>query len=164
MPFTIRPARPDETDAVVAAFDWLFAPPGTTPALWDEARARVQIETITAGEERLAAILVADPGDGSIAGLCTVSLDLRSLRFGLRAWVEDLAVDPERRSQGHRQAPARRGEGLGPRARRHPPRARLRRRAARRAPLLRARAPGLDRPPVRLAALTPPGRPVAFRA
>jgi GNAT superfamily N-acetyltransferase len=32
--------------------------------------------------------------------VCTVSLDLRSIRFGLRAWVEDLAVDPARRSSG----------------------------------------------------------------
>lgn len=30
----------------------------------------------------------------------TVALDIRSLRFGQRAWVEDLAVDPSRRSAG----------------------------------------------------------------
>jgi GNAT superfamily N-acetyltransferase len=27
-------------------------------------------------------------------------LDINSVRFGHRCWVEDLAVDPERRSQG----------------------------------------------------------------
>ena len=50
----------------------------------------------------------ADPGaaaagsrrPGRILGLCTAYQDLHSVRFGYRAWVEDLAVDPERRSQG----------------------------------------------------------------
>jgi GNAT superfamily N-acetyltransferase len=44
-------------------------------------------------------VLVADL-DGAIAGICTVYYDIDSVRFGRRAWVEDLAVDPERRSQG----------------------------------------------------------------
>ncbi len=35
-----------------------------------------------------------------IAGLCTVALDVRSVRYGQRAWVEDLVVDPARRSAG----------------------------------------------------------------
>ena len=34
------------------------------------------------------------------SGLCCVFLDIASVRFGQRAWVEDLAVDPERRSEG----------------------------------------------------------------
>lgn len=38
--------------------------------------------------------------DGTIVGICTTYLDLESVRFGRRAWVEDLAVDPERRSLG----------------------------------------------------------------
>jgi GNAT superfamily N-acetyltransferase len=32
--------------------------------------------------------------------LCTAYLDLDSVRFGPRCWVEDLAVDPGTRSQG----------------------------------------------------------------
>ena len=35
-----------------------------------------------------------------LIGLCTAYQDLHSVRYGYRAWVEDLAVDPERRSQG----------------------------------------------------------------
>ena len=38
--------------------------------------------------------------DGVIAGICTTYLDFASVRFGRRAWVEDLAVHPERRSLG----------------------------------------------------------------
>jgi GNAT superfamily N-acetyltransferase len=42
---------------------------------------------------------VADAAD-RIAGFCTAYLDVLSVRFGRRVWVEDLAVDPQRRSQG----------------------------------------------------------------
>jgi GNAT superfamily N-acetyltransferase len=44
-------------------------------------------------------VLVA-AADGRLVGFCTAYQDLHSVRFGYRAWVEDLAVDPERRSQG----------------------------------------------------------------
>jgi GNAT superfamily N-acetyltransferase len=44
-------------------------------------------------------VFVADEG-GQISGFCTAYLDLLSVRYGLRCWVEDLAVDPERRSRG----------------------------------------------------------------
>jgi GNAT superfamily N-acetyltransferase len=44
-------------------------------------------------------VLVAENA-GMLAGFCTAYLELNSVRFGQRCWVEDLAVDPERRSQG----------------------------------------------------------------
>ena len=37
---------------------------------------------------------------GTLVGFCTAYQDLHSVRFGYRAWVEDLAVDPGHRSQG----------------------------------------------------------------
>ncbi len=37
---------------------------------------------------------------GGILGFCSVYLDLESVRFGQRAWVEDLAVHPRHRSEG----------------------------------------------------------------
>nr|MBA2240227.1 GNAT family N-acetyltransferase [Solirubrobacterales bacterium] len=37
---------------------------------------------------------------GRLVGVCSVYLDLRSVRFGSRAWVEDLVVAPESRSGG----------------------------------------------------------------
>src|SRR5919108_403495 len=54
----VRPARLDEVEVVVAAYD------------------------------------------REISGICTVYDEFESVRFGHRAWVEDLAVDPARRSQG----------------------------------------------------------------
>jgi GNAT superfamily N-acetyltransferase len=45
------------------------------------------------------AVLVADDND-TIVGFATVYLDIVSVRFGQRAWVEDLAVAPNRRSSG----------------------------------------------------------------
>jgi GNAT superfamily N-acetyltransferase len=56
-----------------------------------------------AASEEASEVLVADV-DGAVVGLCTVYLDLESVRFGARAWVEDLAVDPEHRSAGHGKA------------------------------------------------------------
>jgi GNAT superfamily N-acetyltransferase len=45
-------------------------------------------------------VLVAEDGEQRLVGFATVYLDLMSVRFGQRAWVEDLAVAPDRRSQG----------------------------------------------------------------
>jgi GNAT superfamily N-acetyltransferase len=44
-------------------------------------------------------VLVAED-KGVLVGICTAYQDLHSVRYGYRAWVEDLAVDPERRSEG----------------------------------------------------------------
>jgi GNAT superfamily N-acetyltransferase len=44
-------------------------------------------------------VLVAEE-DQRLIGFVTVYLDLVSVRFGQRAWIEDLAVAPDRRSQG----------------------------------------------------------------
>jgi GNAT superfamily N-acetyltransferase len=93
----IRPAGPDETDALVAGYEWLFAPPGTRPPQWDEARAAERLRRLIAADD--GEVLVAER-DGTIVGICTVALDLESVRFGQRAWVEDLAVHPDHRSAG----------------------------------------------------------------
>jgi GNAT superfamily N-acetyltransferase len=42
---------------------------------------------------------VADENE-TLVGFATVYLDIVSVRFGQRAWVEDLAVAPNRRSSG----------------------------------------------------------------
>ena len=85
-------------DAVLAMFEWLFEPPGYTPRWWDEERARSALaEAIAAGTST---VLVAEAGAGRLVGLVTAYLDLNSIRFGPRCWIEDLAVDPSRRSAG----------------------------------------------------------------
>jgi GNAT superfamily N-acetyltransferase len=93
----IRAARPEEAGTVVGCYEWLFAPPGSQPPMWDPVAAEERLRT--AAESDGAHVLVADI-DGAIAGFCTVYDEFDSVRFGHRAWVEDLAVDPSRRSQG----------------------------------------------------------------
>jgi GNAT superfamily N-acetyltransferase len=100
MAFDVRAARVDEARAIVPLYDWLFAPPGVKPAAWDERRAEVALRQ--AIESHDACVLVAEEVEagGTLVGLCTAYQDLHSVRFGYRVWVEDLAVHPDRRSQG----------------------------------------------------------------
>jgi GNAT superfamily N-acetyltransferase len=93
----IRAARPDEVQELVAAYDWLFAPPGSVPPMWDPAAGAERLAEAIDGDG--AAVFVAEVG-GVIAGFVTVYDEFNSVRFGHRAWVEDLAVDPDHRSQG----------------------------------------------------------------
>jgi GNAT superfamily N-acetyltransferase len=97
----IRPARPDEAGRCVAGYEWLFAPPGSRPPRWDVETAAARLTAAVTAND--AEILVADDDD-EIVGICTVYLDLESVRFGRRAWVEDLAVHPDHRSAGHGKA------------------------------------------------------------
>ena len=92
-----RPGTADDVAALVAAYEWLFAPPASTPPQWDLNAAAARLTRAMSSDR--SEVLVAE-ADGEIAGLCTVYLDLDSVRFGSRAWVEDLAVDPSQRSRG----------------------------------------------------------------
>jgi GNAT superfamily N-acetyltransferase len=93
----IREASRGEEDAVLALYEWLFAPPGSVPPGWDPERASAALGEAIDSEQ--AAVLVAEE-EGRLVGLCTAYLELNSVRFGQRCWVEDLAVGPEHRSRG----------------------------------------------------------------
>jgi GNAT superfamily N-acetyltransferase len=93
----VREAVPGEVERVLGMYEWLFAPPGSLPPRWDPERARRAIAAAIADEA--AAVLVAEHR-GELLGLCTAYLELNSVRFGPRCWVEDLAVSPEHRSKG----------------------------------------------------------------
>jgi GNAT superfamily N-acetyltransferase len=95
--FEVRAAEPGEVGAIVPLYEWLFAPPGSKPAAWEEKRAGVALRQ--AIESHDCAVLVAE-ADGELIGFITAYQDLHSVRFGYRAWVEDFAVHPERRSRG----------------------------------------------------------------
>lgn len=97
MPAAIRPARADEAADLIHTYEWLFAAPGSHPAAWDPARGTTRLSEVIASPET--EVLVAE-ADERVVGLCTVYLDIRSVRFGDRAWVEDLSVHPEHRSRG----------------------------------------------------------------
>lgn len=94
----IRAARLDEVDAVRDCYEWLFAPPGSRPASWVPEWASVALAE--AADSERSTVLIAVDEDGDIVGFITAYLDLLSVRYGLRCWVEDFAVDPERRSEG----------------------------------------------------------------
>lgn len=93
----IREAMPGEVERVLGMYEWLFAPPGSVPPRWDPGRAREAIADAIADPE--AVVLVAEHR-GELLGLCTAYLELNSVRFGPRCWVEDLAVGPRHRSRG----------------------------------------------------------------
>lgn len=93
----VREALPAEVERVLGMYEWLFAPPGSVPPRWDAHRARAAIAQ--AIEDPESAVLVAEQR-GDLLGLCTAYLDINSVRFGPRCWVEDLAVSPDHRSQG----------------------------------------------------------------
>jgi GNAT superfamily N-acetyltransferase len=93
----IRAASLEDVDRVLEMYEWLFAPPGSRPALWDPVRAAAAIRHGVSSED--AVVLVAAVGE-ELVGFCTAYDELQSVRFGRRVWVEDLAVHPERRSLG----------------------------------------------------------------
>ena len=97
MAVEIRAAEVEEAEAIVPLYEWLFAPPGSGPPRGTRSAPRSPCgEAI---ESHDAVVIVADD-DGALVGFCTGYQDMHSVRYGYRAWVEDLAVDPERRSEG----------------------------------------------------------------
>ncbi|WP_157640969.1 GNAT family N-acetyltransferase [Longispora albida] len=94
----VRLAGEADVPAVVGAYDWLFAPPGSKPDSWDETEAAARLRAVMAGEGRSTVFVAED--EGRVIGFCTVYLDIVSVRFGQRSWIEDLAVDPGARSKG----------------------------------------------------------------
>jgi len=96
-PVEIRAATDADADAFLAGYEWLFAPPGAPPPDWDPTAGRERLLATIAGDDSIA--LLAD-ADGRVVGICTAYLDLLSVRYGLRCWIEDLAVDPDFRSGG----------------------------------------------------------------
>jgi GNAT superfamily N-acetyltransferase len=98
MDVVIRPAEAGEEERLLALYEWLFAPPGAKPPQWEEKRAAAALRQAIDSPD--AAILVAVGDGGELLGICTAYYELHSARFGNRVWVEDLAVHPERRSEG----------------------------------------------------------------
>jgi len=93
----VREARPGELEAVLDMYEWLFEPPGAVPPGWDREAAGARLAGAISSDAT--AILVAE-WEARLIGLCTTYLDLDSVRFGPRAWVEDLVTAPDQRSRG----------------------------------------------------------------
>src|SRR5213596_2217368 len=86
---TIRCATPADEDAVLT---------GRRPRGYTRARGDAGFRHALANPG--ADILLAVAEDGAIIGLASVYVDLESIRFGRRFWLEDLVVTARRRSQG----------------------------------------------------------------
>src|SRR5579884_3536271 len=93
----IREAKLGEEPEIRSMYEWLFAPPGSRPPQWNPEAALERLREAIVSPQ--STILVAE-SDGAMIGFCTLYLEFSSVRFGRRCWVEDLAVDPERRSLG----------------------------------------------------------------
>lgn len=93
----IRSLAEEDVGAVVAACDWLYAAPGTVSDLWDPAAARQRLLELCTSARSTAFVAYLD---SHLIGFCTVYLDLNTLRYGQRAWLNDIAVDPLYRSRG----------------------------------------------------------------
>jgi ribosomal protein S18 acetylase RimI-like enzyme len=93
----IRTAERGEEEAVLATYEWFFERPGYRPGHWDREWAREALAEAIDSPRSLA--LVAE-ANGALVGVLCAYLDIRSVRYGQRCWVEDLAVHPEWRSQG----------------------------------------------------------------
>ena len=82
----IGAAGPDDAPELLGAYEWLFAQPGGHPPRWDPGEAADRLRrAATAGDS---VVLVAR-AEGAVAGICTAYLDIESVRFGRRAWVEE---------------------------------------------------------------------------
>src|SRR5215218_9326319 len=93
----VREASLGEEERILPLYEWLFGEPGYEPPGWDPERARRALAEAIAAPD--STVLVVEDGD-ELIGLCTAYLELNSVRFGQRCWVEDLSVHPQRRSHG----------------------------------------------------------------
>jgi GNAT superfamily N-acetyltransferase len=93
----VRDAGHADVDAVLPLYEWLFAAPGSPPPDWDPAAGRCRLDAVCGAPD--SGVLLAED-DHEVLGFCVVHLDILSVRFGRRAWVEDLAVAPQARSRG----------------------------------------------------------------
>jgi GNAT superfamily N-acetyltransferase len=75
----------------------LFELPGIKPDDYSPERARAGFQRYI--EDESGDVLLAEAG-GALVGLASVFVDIRSIRFGMRCWLEDLIVTSARRSTG----------------------------------------------------------------
>ncbi|HMT06220.1 MAG: GNAT family N-acetyltransferase [Solirubrobacterales bacterium] len=99
MSFVIRDATTVDIPNIIEAYQWLFQSPGGVPPGWDETRARESIAETIEGSESTYLVAIHSL-DARLAGICSAYMDINSVRYGRRCWIEDLAVAPEMRSKG----------------------------------------------------------------
>jgi len=93
----VRPASPTDEAAVLDLIEELFAPPGSRPPGYRRERAAAAFRGTL--EDPEADVLVALDGE-RIVGLASVYVDVHTIRFGRRCWLEDLVVTEAERGRG----------------------------------------------------------------
>ena len=94
---SVGPATGVDESAALDLIEELFAPPGIRPDDYSRERARVGFQRYV--EDKSGEVLLAE-ANGAIVGLATVYVDIPSIRFGSRCWLEDLVVTSAQRSTG----------------------------------------------------------------
>lgn len=94
---TIREASAGEEKDLIALYESLFERPGYEPPGWDPGAAA---QRLAAAIESPGSLVLVAEDDSTPAGLLCAYLDIASVRYGQRCWIEDLVVDSERRSRG----------------------------------------------------------------
>jgi GNAT superfamily N-acetyltransferase len=94
---TIRTARFDDEAEVLPLLEELFVAPGRKPADYSRERAAEGFRLAASGDR--SDVLLALDG-GRPVGVATVYVEILSIRYGLRCFVEDLVVLPDQRGKG----------------------------------------------------------------
>jgi GNAT superfamily N-acetyltransferase len=94
-PAAIRPARPEDLDALVALLAQLFAIEADFSA--DTGRQRRGLALLLASPR--ARVLVAER-DGRVVGMVTAQLVVSTAEGAASAWIEDMVVDAAERGAG----------------------------------------------------------------
>ena len=93
----VRPASLSDEETVLTLMEELFEPPGRRPTGYTRERASDGFRRYVESPD--GDVLLAMEGDEAV-GLAAVYVDIRSIRFGLRCWLEDLVVTSSKRSGG----------------------------------------------------------------
>jgi GNAT superfamily N-acetyltransferase len=94
---SVRPATLADERTALYLIEELFEPPGSRPPGYRRERAEAAFRH--AVEQPEADVLLAVDGDRQL-GLASVYVDVLTIRFGRRCWLEDLVVTASERGRG----------------------------------------------------------------
>ena len=94
---SVRAATLADEGAALDLIEELFEPPGSRPSGYRRERAAIALRH--AVEQPEADVLLAMDGERPV-GLASVYVDLYTIRFGHRCWLEDLVVTASERGRG----------------------------------------------------------------
>ena len=94
---SVRAATLADEGAALDLIEELFEPPGSRPSGYRRERAAIALRH--AVEQPEADVLLAMDGERPV-GLASVYVDVQTIRFGQRCWLEDLVITASERGRG----------------------------------------------------------------